>query len=94
MKEEALQKLFMTLSQDLNNPVEISQLLFSEKCINEATLDVIETLEIPLDEKKATLLTAMHTADHKKLKVLATVLSKFHETERIYMGIVNEYGKI
>ena len=77
MKEEALQKVFMTLSQDLNNPIEISQLLFSEKCINEATLDVIETLEIPLDEKKATLLAAMHTADHKKLKVLATVLSSF-----------------
>ena len=94
MKEEALQKVFMTLSQDLNNPIEISQLLFSEKCISEATLDVIETLEIPLDEKKATLLTAMHTADHKKLKVLATVLSKFHETEHTYIGIVNEYDKI
>ena len=94
MKEEALQKLFIILSQSLNNPVKVSQLLFSERCISEATLDVIETLEVPLDEKKATLLAAMHTTDHKNLKVLVTVLSKFQETEHVYTGIVNEYGKI
>ena len=87
-----------TLSQCLINPVKVSQLLFSERCISEETLDEMETLEIEdiLDEKKTTLLSAIHTAissDHKKLKMLATVLSKFEETKMLSQRIVNEYGK-
>ena len=83
-----------TLSQSLINPVKVSQLLFSERCINEETLDKMETLEGILDEKKTTLLSAMHSAvslDHKKLKVLATVLSKFEETKILSETIINEY---
>ena len=84
------------MSQCLINPVKASQLLFSEKCINEETLDKIETLEGLVDEKKTTLLSAIHMAissDHKKLKVLATVLSKFEETKQLSERIISEYGK-
>ena len=72
-----------TLSQCLIDPVKVSQLLFSERCIDEPTLDKMETFEGSLD-KMTTLFSAIHTAissDQKKLKVLATVLSMFEETK-------------
>ena len=56
----------------------------------------METLEVGLDEKKTTLLSAIHTAissDQKKLKVLATVLSNFEETKKKSETIIDEYGK-
>ena len=90
-----LQTSIDTLSQSLINPVKVSQLLFSERCISEETLHKMETLEGSLDEKKTTLLSAIHTAissDHKKLKVLATVLSKFEETQGLSERIISEYG--
>ena len=85
-----------TLSQSMINPVKVSQLLFSERCINEDTLDKMESLQGSPDEKKTTLLSAIHTAislDHKKLKVLATVLSKFEETKMLSERIISEYSE-
>ena len=78
------------------NPVKTSQLLFSERCINEATLDEMETLQGTLHEKKTFLLSAIHKAvssEHKKLKLLATVLSKCEETKYLAYKINNEYCK-
>ena len=74
----------------------MSQLLFSERCINEETLDKIETLEGMVDDKLKALLSAIHIAvslDHNKLKVLMTVLSKFEETKQLSERIISEYGK-
>ena len=91
-----LQRHIDTLSQSLINPVKVSQFLFSERCISEETLDKMETSEESLDYKKTTLLSAIHTAvssDHKKLKDLATVLSKFEETQGLSERIISEYGK-
>ena len=91
-----LQRHIDTLSQSLINPVKVSQFLFSKRCISEETLDEMETSEESLDYKKTTLLSAIHTAvssDHKKLKVLATVLSKFEETQGLSERIINEYCK-
>ena len=87
-----------TLSQCLINPVKVSQLLFSERCISEETLDEMEKLEFEgaLDEKKTTLLSAIHSevsSDHKKLKVLVTVLSKFDEMKLLSERIISEYGE-
>ena len=85
-----------TLSQCLINPVKVSQLLFSERCISEETLDKMESLQGSPDEKNTTLLSAIHTAilsDRKKLKILATVLSKFEETKMLSQRIISEYGK-
>ena len=85
-----------TLLPFLINPVKICQLLFSEKCICETTLDDMETLEISLDEKKTALLSAIHTAvssNHKVFKVLATVLSKFEETKHLSDNLIREYGE-
>ena len=96
MKEDTLQSFIREMSQSLINPVKVSQLLFSERCISEETLDKMESLKGSLDEKKTTLLSAIHTAissDHKKLKMLATVLSKFEETRMLSERIISEYGK-
>ena len=96
MKEDTLQSFIGEMSQSLINPVKVSQLLFSERCISEETLDVMETMEGILNEKKTTLLSAIHTAvssDHKKLKVVATVLSKFEETKILSERITNEYSE-
>ena len=96
MKKDTLQSFIGEMSQCLINPVKVSQLLFSERWISEETLDKIETLKGILDEKKTTLLSAIHTAissDHNKLKVLATVLSKFEETKSLSERIISEYGK-
>ena len=95
MKEDTLQSFIREMSQFQVNPVKVSQLLFSERCINEETLDKIETLKGTHDEK-STFLSAIHTAissDHKKLKTLATVLSKFEETKILSERIISEYGK-
>ena len=84
------------MSQSLINPVKVSQLLFSERCISEETLDKMESLKDTQDEKKTTLLSAIHTAissDHKKLKMLATVLSNFKEMKTLSERIISEYGK-
>ena len=66
--------------------ISISQLLYAEECINERALDEIESPEISLDDKKASLLAATYTTvsvDYRKLNVVATVLSKFGETKFI-----------
>ena len=96
MKEDTLRSFIGEMSQCLINPVKVSQLLFSERCISEETLDKIETLKGTLVDKKTTLLSAIHTAissDHKKMKTLATVLSKFKETKMLSQKIISEYGK-
>ena len=96
MKEHTLQSFIGEMSQCLINPVKVSQLLFSEKCISEETLDKMESLQGSPDEKKTTLLSAIHTvisSDHKKLKALATVLSKFEETKILSEKIINEYSE-
>ena len=56
----------------------------------------MESLEGTLDEKKTTLLSAIQKAvssDHKKLKILATVLSKFENTKQLSEKISSEYGQ-
>ena len=96
MKEDTLQSFIGEMSQSQISLVKVSQLLFSERCINEETLDKMETLKGSPDGKKTTLLSAIHTtisSDHKKLKVLATVLSKFEETKTLSERIISEYGK-
>ena len=83
------------LSQCLVDPVKVSQFLYNKRCITEATLDEMETSNNRLDEKKTTLLSAIHTevsSDHKKLKMLSTVLSKFEETKMLSKKIISEYG--
>ena len=94
--KETLHSYFITLSQLQIDPVKVSQLLFSEKCISETTLDEMETLEGSLDEKNTTLLFAICTAvssDHTKLKVLTTVLSTFQKAYVLSERKSGEYGE-
>ena len=91
-----LQHYYIALSQALIYPVQVSQLLYSERCISETTLDEVETLESSLNDKKTTLLTAISTtvsSDHRKLNVLATTLSKFEEMRLLGNNIHSEYGE-
>ena len=70
--------------------ISISQLLYAEECINEIALDEIESPEISLDDKKASLLAAVYTTvsiDYRKMNVIATVLSKFGKTKSIANSI-------
>ena len=90
-----LQDYYTALSQSLIYPVDVSQLLYSKKCISERTLDEIETLESSADNKKTILLTAIHIAvslDHLMLKIFATVLSKFDEMRILGNKILIAYG--
>ena len=96
LEKETLHSYFITLSQLQIDPVKVSQLLFSERCISEETLDEMETLEGSLDEKKTILLSAIHTAlssDHTKLKPLDSVLSTLHEAQVLSERISEEYGE-
>ena len=96
MKVDTLESFIKNISQSHIDLVKVSQLLFSKRCISEETLDKIETLKGTLDEKKTTLLSAILTAissDHKKLNVVATVLSEFEKTKNLSEKIITEYGK-
>ena len=91
-----LQHYYTALSQSLIYPVDVSQLLYSERCISERTLDEIETPESSADNKKTILLTAICAAvssDHKALKTFATVLSKYEETRALAKKLSSKYGK-
>ena len=91
-----IQAYINELSKCPINPIKVSQLLFSDRCINETTFDKIETLEDTLDEKKTTLLSTIQTAissDHRKIYALTTVLSKFEETKHLSERLNSEYGK-
>ena len=85
-----------SVAQVLIYPVQMSQLLYSERCISEAILDEMETLEVSVDNKRTTLLSAIRTAvssDHKNIKVLAKVLSKFEDTKELADKLLNQYSK-
>ena len=93
-----LQGNIQSLSKVLVSPVQVSQLLYSKRCINKATLDDMETVDqiMSLDDRKATLLTAMQQAvssDYRKLKGIAETLSNIEETRTLASEITAEYGK-
>ena len=86
------------MNEALVSPVQVSQLLYCKRCINEATLDEMERIDQgrSLDDKKTTLLTAIQEAvssDYRKLKDIATVLSDVEQTRHIGRKIVTKYGK-
>ena len=92
---ESLKKYMPSLRQALINPVEVSQLLYSERCINETTLDKVESIEGSLYDKKTLVLEALEavSADYEKFKVFLTMLSKFDETRSLAESIQSDYGE-
>ena len=83
---ESVKKYMPSLRKASFNPVNVSQLLYSERCIDETTLDKAEMLEGSLYDKRTLVLEAV-SADHKKFKVLLTVLLKFDETRGLAESI-------
>ncbi|XP_019855266.1 PREDICTED: uncharacterized protein LOC109584104 [Amphimedon queenslandica] len=85
-----------SLNKVLVSPVQVSQLLYSKRCISEATLDEMETINQrrSLDDKKMILLTAMQetvSSDYRKLKDITTVLSDVEETRDIANQMIAKY---
>ena len=72
-----------TLLQCPIDPVKVSQLLFSKKCISEATLDKIEMLS-SLDEKKTTLL---HLLNQMRITIIIIILSFSSSSKYIVYSI-------
>ena len=92
-----VEEQIQSAGQVLIYPAQMSQLLYSERCINEVTLDEVETLEGMVDNKRKTLLSAVRntvSSDLKNIKVLAKVLSEFEETRELADKLLNEYGKL
>ena len=90
------QKYIKELDHILIAPIyiKVSLMLYSKRCINEATLDKIETDHISSDGKKL-LLTAMQEAVHNgygKLKDIANVLANFDDTQEIADQLKTKYG--
>ncbi|XP_019856066.1 PREDICTED: uncharacterized protein LOC109584688 [Amphimedon queenslandica] len=90
-----LQRNIQSLNEALVSPVQVSQLLYSKRCISEATLDEMERIDQrrSLDDKKTTLLTAMQetvSSDYRKLKDIATVLSDVAQTKDIAQKIMTK----
>ena len=84
------------MSKSSVNPVKVSQVLYNERCISEEILDEMEEFQGTLEEKKKTLLSAIHTAvfsNHRKLKEVANGLSKFPETHLLSENIMSKYSK-
>ena len=82
-----------SLRQTPFNPVKVSQWLYSERCIDEATLEKAEALEGSLCDKRTLVLEAV-SADHKKFQVFLTVLSKFDETRVLAESILSDHGEL
>ena len=78
--------------------MQVCQLLYSKRCLSEATLNEIESecQKKSLNEKKAILLTAMQQAvssDYRKLKDISLVLIGVDNIKDIANGMLTEYGK-
>ena len=90
--EEVHGKYHQALSKAL---VKASQLLYSEKCIEEEALDEMETLDGETKDKKTTLLTAIHkslSSNCEKLGVIVSIMSKFEETKFLAENLTAQYG--
>ena len=91
--EEALKKKYhQALSEAL---VKVSQLLYSEKCIEEEALDEMESLDGETEDKKTTLLTAIHkslSSNCEKHGVITSIVSKFEETKFLAENLTAQYG--
>ena len=77
----------------LNLPVEIVQMLYTERVISKETLDEVNRLGGVLGDGP---LRALHTTvseEPNKLKVFASVLLKSEQTVPVAKDILKEYGQ-
>ena len=81
-----------TLSQSLQYPVRVVQLLHEEGVISESILDRIETCKQPVTLLLNTVRKVVHN-NYKNLKVFANVLQKSVDNIQLGDAIVKDYGK-
>ena len=77
----------------LTLPVEIVQMLYTERVISKETLDEVTRLGGVLGDGPLRALCTTVYEDHGKLKVLANVLMKSEQTLLVAKDILKEYGK-
>ena len=77
----------------LTLPVEIVQMLYTERVISKKTLDEVNRLGGVLGDGPLRALCTTLYEDPSKLKVFASVLLKSEETVPVARDILKEYGK-
>ena len=74
-------------------PVEIVQMLYTERVISKETLDEVNRSGGVLGEGPLKALCTTVSEDHNKLNIFASVLLKSEQTVVIAKDILKEYGK-
>ena len=77
----------------LTLPVEIVQILYTEKVISKETLDEVNRLGGVLGDGPLRALCTTVSEDPGKLKMFASVLMKSEQTVPVAKDILKEYGK-
>ena len=85
-----------SLSQSLQHPIPIAQLLCTEKVISERIITSIEDQSRSLSEKRTVLLQSIRIAvntDHHNLEMFVGALLKFTENVPLANAIKADYSK-
>ena len=95
---DILRRHYGTLSQSLQHPISVAQLLNNERMISRSTLIIVKTTAESLSDQEAIslLLKAVRHAVHTKyynLEVFASVLLKQTSNVPCGMAILKDYGK-
>ena len=77
----------------LTLPVEIVQMLYTERVISKETLDEVNRLGGVLGDASLRALCTTVSEDPSKLKLFASVLLKSEQTVPVAKDILKEYGK-
>ena len=87
-----LQKHYDSLSP-LTLPIEIVQMLYTERVISKETLDEVNKLGGVLGDGPLRALCTTVYEDPNKLKMFASILFKSEQTILIAQDIIKEFGK-
>ena len=85
-----------TLSQYMCHPVNVAQMLYGERIIDEATLNIIESPLHSPSEKRTVLLKSLRNAirtNHCILESFAVMLQRDTENVPVANAIINDYSK-
>ena len=85
-----------TISQSLQDPVEVARLLFEKQIIPKETLTAVESTKLSPVEKKAVLLKSIRAAVHinyQNLWIFGSILQKITGNFSLGKSIITDYGK-
>lgn len=91
-----LRKHYDRLYNAIITPYDVARKLYSERILAEDVFNKIESTQMPYDEMKRAILSAVRRVVHCKhecLRVFASVLLKFTDTVPVANAILKEYSK-